>query len=188
MIRFSTIILTGGKSSRMGRPKSTVKYRGEELIRYPLQLANYFNSPVVIAAGDLVFAQTGLTVVKDLLPVRAPIAGIHAGLKASCTDWNLVLACDMPHVTADFISLLLPEAKTPVKLVMPFHDGYPEPLCALYHRDLAAEIEVLSREQKFSPLDLLDRTVHEKVMIDLIMPGMAMTLFRNINTPADLEG
>ncbi len=78
----------------------------------------------------------GLRVFPDELPSCGPASGIYTALRVSDTDWNLVVACDMPAVSADLLRELLRRAETAerncVAATGPY--GQPEPLCAVYHR------------------------------------------------------
>ena len=58
-------------------------------------------------------------------------------------DWNLVVACDMPGLTAGFLSRILDAAEQRGRAVlMPAGPSvHPEPLCAVYNRRARPEIE-----------------------------------------------
>jgi molybdopterin-guanine dinucleotide biosynthesis protein A len=118
--------------------------------------------------------------------VKAPLAGIHAGLSASKTPWNLILTCDMPMVTKELIDYLISNLKNDSGLLVPGHDGYIEPLCGFYHQKLLPEIEANIKQEKLSPLDLI-AGVKEGVADVHRLPGADLvSLFKNVNTISDL--
>jgi molybdopterin-guanine dinucleotide biosynthesis protein A len=186
-LKFTTIILAGGQSSRMGANKALLNYRGKPMVQYPIGLALSFSSDILISANDSDYDHLGITVVGDRFPVRAPIAGIHAGLHYSATDWNLVLPCDMPHISAGLIRLLISGLDECTMLVWPFHNGYAEPLCGFYHRNLIPVMGENMAAGQFSLLDLPSRVPHRFFNLDG-SPENGEMIFRNVNEPADLEG
>ena len=68
--------------------------------------------------------------IPDLFPGEGPLGGILTALAHTGADFNLVTACDMPELDADFLRLLLGEAETAgADALLPCGpDGRPEPL------------------------------------------------------------
>ena len=185
-MNFSTIILAGGQSSRMGANKALIHYQGRPLIQYAVDLALSFTNDVFISASNHDLDHLGFQVVADILAVKAPLAGIHAGLKFSHTDWNLVLTCDMPNVTSELINKLLSVLDNRLRMVVPQHDGFLEPLCGFYHKEIIPQIERNFTTGKISLLDLPAKVPHMLVgMADTDTYGIA-SLFKNVNEKRDL--
>jgi len=85
-LRLGITILAGGLSTRMGRDKSTLRFRGKTLLGHVRAAAKATGCPVRVIRRDLV-ARCG------------PLGGIYTTLKTSRADAELFLACDMPFVT-----------------------------------------------------------------------------------------
>jgi len=185
-MKFTVIILAGGKSSRMGEHKACMLLRGKPLIRYAIDLAGSLSAGIIISANEHRAEYDGFPVVKDILPVSAPLAGIHAGLKSSRTDWNLVLSCDMPNLTKALIEQLAGAIDDRLKMVMPGHDGFVEPLCSFYHRDLVPVIESNFLAGKISLLDLPAVVSHRVVELNDLSPAECAFIFKNLNEKGDL--
>lgn len=186
-MEFTVIILAGGESRRMGDDKAFTLYRGRPLISYSIDLARSVSQQILIAGSQPALDDLGWRVVRDQYQVRAALTGIHAGLAASCTDWNLILTCDMPYVTRGLIVNLSERLNDELKIVVPFYKGHPEPLCGFYHRSLLPVIESNIDSGMMSPLSLFESVPHEFIIVgdpgDQEGPG----LFTNINTRADLK-
>jgi len=141
-------VLVGGTSSRMGRDKAVLPYLN-------LPLAERVAREVEAAAGNLAlvgnpgrYAGLGRRVIPDLRPGNGPLGGIEAALDDSEADWNLIVACDMPGISAPFLRRLLDQAEEAGSdcLVPVSPSGHLEPLCAVYHRRcLAAVSRALDR-------------------------------------------
>ncbi|MFZ4522261.1 MAG: molybdenum cofactor guanylyltransferase [Bacteroidales bacterium] len=187
-MKFTTIILAGGQSSRMGTNKALIPYAGKPLIGYSIELALSLTTDILICANNHDLDHLGFPVINDLFPVKAPLAGIHAGLTASSSDWNLVLTCDMPNVTKELIDGLIAMVNDTVSIVLPHHHGYAEPLCGFYHRSLLPLITSNLNAGKYSMLDLHGFVPHQFLVMDDQPSGKEKFLFRNMNEMKDLLG
>ncbi|MEK7718467.1 MAG: molybdenum cofactor guanylyltransferase [Bacteroidota bacterium] len=129
------ILLAGGKSSRMGKEKGLVEFRGKPLIQYGIDLLSSFTDRIIISSGNLDYIPFGYEIIPDEDSGQGPAAGLAAALKSSATPWNLVLACDLPFLEREFIEELLNSSPN-YQAVVPMHNGKMEPLAALYHKNL----------------------------------------------------
>ena len=129
-------VLAGGRSSRMGRDKALLPFKGRTLVEHIAAAVSLVTGDVSLVAGPGRYHNLGYPVVADVFPACGPLSGIHAALTASRAEWNLIVACDMPEVTAEFLELLLVRAESgDADAVLPSGvSGRPEPLCAAYRR------------------------------------------------------
>ncbi len=134
------IVLAGGKSSRMGREKGLVMFRGRPFIQYGIDLLSRYAGQILISSGNPDYLPFGLELVPDSITGQGPAAGLAASLKQSKTSWNLVVACDLPFLEPELIDGLL-ERTSDCQAVIPVHNGISEPLAGLYHRDLGKIFE-----------------------------------------------
>ncbi len=185
-MNFTAIILAGGQSRRMGSNKALLSYHGKPLIQYSIDLALQFTNQILISANNRDLDYLGYPVIRDFFPVKAPLAGIHAGLRVSATDWNLVLTCDMPNVSKGLTDLLLTSLDDNLRMVVPQHDGFLEPLCGFYHRDLISLIENNIAAGKLSLLDLPGLVPHCFLNMAGVPSAEIACLFRNLNERKDL--
>ena len=181
----TAIILAGGKSSRMGADKGLVELNGIKMIDRVLQNVTSVLSEVVISINLAGYDGLGYPVVRDLYKNCGPLGGIHAGLKHTETPWNLVLACDLPFISGDFLRFLLSNI-APADAVVPVHDKLAEPLCALYHKSSLPKIESLLLKQEFKMQNALKILDSKFVVVpeDLFDASL---IFKNINTAQDLS-
>jgi molybdopterin-guanine dinucleotide biosynthesis protein A len=140
-LAISGFVLAGGKSSRMGADKALLPFRGATLVEHVAGIvAQVCGSATLVGPAER-YSHLGLKVISDPHAGSGPVSGIHAALAASPTDWILVTACDMPALTAEFLTglideagLLHDEAGNPDALMPIAPGGCPEPLCALYSK------------------------------------------------------
>src|SRR5690349_5139120 len=102
-------VLAGGQSTRMGAEKALVELDGRTLLERALTLAGSVSSDVQIVGSKAKFARYG-DVIEDEFLQHGPLGGIHAALRASKSELNLMLAVDMPFVEVRFLEFLFEEA------------------------------------------------------------------------------
>lgn len=97
------VVLVGGASTRFGSPKALAELDGETFVdRARRMLAEACDEVLIVGkAGELPF-----DVVDDGSDLRAPIAGVVAGLRAAANDVTVFLPVDCPRVTADIVRAL----------------------------------------------------------------------------------
>ncbi len=133
----TAFILAGGKSSRMGADKAFLELEGRTLLDRALELAGTVTKQVKVVGDKTRFAPYGI-VVEDIYAERGPLGGIHAALMSSATDFNLMLAVDLPFIGSEFLAYLLSEAlhSDAVVTVARTGGGF-QPLCAVYRKEFA---------------------------------------------------
>jgi molybdopterin-guanine dinucleotide biosynthesis protein A len=172
----------------MKEEKAFLQLKGRTLLDRALDTARSLTPEVIIVGERSKFSSFG-TVVEDLFRDRGPLAGIHAALTASATDLNLILALDMPFVEKPFLKYLAREASaTDAVVTVPRTTAGWQPLCAVYRKAFAprAERSLLQGQNKIDALfsDFKVFVIDEK---DLGRRGFTEAMFRNLNTPRDLE-
>ena len=185
----SAFVLVGGKSSRMGRDKAFVAWEGKTLLERALGAARGACGRAWIVGAKATFEPFG-NVVEDVFPERGPLGGIHAALLASGTELNLVLAVDLPLVSARLLSYLIERARDSESLatVPRLVTGW-EPLCAVYRKGFAEVAERALHEGRNAVYPLIEAAQITAVGEDeFVGQGFAADMFRNINTIADLAG
>jgi molybdopterin-guanine dinucleotide biosynthesis protein A len=168
--------------------KALVLYKGRPLIQYSVDLALFFTRDILISANHSGLEYLGFPVVKDYFRIKAPLAGIHAGLCESKTEWNLVLTCDMPNVTSQLVHQMYTATGENTRIVLPEHNGYKEPLCGFYHRDILPLIEKHIKLEKLSLLDLPKEVPHRSITPHGLTADEMLLLFKNVNVKQDLIG
>jgi molybdopterin-guanine dinucleotide biosynthesis protein A len=134
-------VLAGGRSSRMGQEKALLQVGGRALIEVALDKLRSIGVAAPRIAGARADLSSHAPVVPDLHPGCGPLSGIEAALAASSQPLNLFLPVDMPLLPARFLHWMLLRAEITGALVtVPRINGRPQPLCAVYHRDLLRPI------------------------------------------------
>ena len=178
----SLLVLAGGGSRRMGRPKAWLEVGDTFLLRYVVdRLAPAFTEVMVsFAEPEQLEEPLPYRIVFDRKRSAGPLAGLEAGLLAARNELIFAVACDMPYVTQDFAQMAIVAARRSDAALVRI-DGRPEPVCGAYGRSaLPAITEALDagRLKTADAIALLDVTWLE---------GLDPDIFRSLNTPEDLD-
>ena len=108
---FSAIVLAGGMSRRMGTDKALLPIDGRPMIQSLIRSLIPVSRDIIVSLNDGERQEelkqalpAGVRVVYDERPGQGPLMGIYAGLKASETEVNLVVACDIPEIDPGFLT------------------------------------------------------------------------------------
>jgi molybdenum cofactor guanylyltransferase len=175
-------ILAGGKSRRMGQDKARLLVGGEPLLVRNARILGAAAVAVHVLAPPDAYGDLGFPSTPDLRPNSGPLAGIETALASGRYEWNLIAACDMPYLEANWLRFLIAQAITQnVDCAVSKH---PErginPLCAVWHRRALPIVQ--------SMLDAGERRVRDAATrlnaLELIPPDPK--ILANWNEPADL--
>ncbi|MGH9865431.1 MAG: molybdenum cofactor guanylyltransferase [Candidatus Acidiferrales bacterium] len=182
-------ILAGGRSSRMGRPKGLLTFAGEPLVvRLARLLESTCETPVVIGPPE-VYASLGFRVVGDDGENLGPLGGICTALRIATCEWNLVVGCDLPFLTREWLEFLIGRSiDSNADVVIPLNERGLEPLCAMYRKRAQPTIaEALGRGVRKITDGLAGLTLTSIAPAEWKAFDPRGRLFKNVNTPADYE-
>ena len=183
----AAFILAGGKSTRMGADKAFLTLGGSSLLARSLAVAGAVADEVCIV-GEARKFQAFAPVVEDVFRGCGPLAGIHAALRASHMELNLILAVDLPFVTPELLRFLFAQAReSPAMVTAVRARGGWQPLCAVYRGEFAEVAEKALREGRYRIDTLFDSQRMLEISEDqLKTTGLSADIFRNLNTPEEL--
>ena len=165
----------------MGRDKARLPYRGRVLVEHVAGLVREASQgEVAIIGNPESYRDLGYPVHSDLVPNCGPLGGIATALHLTKTDWNLVVACDMPRLDAANLRKLVDHAlgSRASCVAAEATAGELEPLCAVYHRRCLAALDRALDEKRFKMKDLLSELQAEPV-------AFPQAQLANVNTPED---
>jgi molybdenum cofactor guanylyltransferase len=189
--RFAGIVLAGGRSSRMGRPKASLEWRGVTLVEHlAAVVASSIEGPVVVAAaqGQALPDLRGIALVRDARAGRGPLEGIAAGMRAVATavDAVFVTATDTPFLTRRFVQFVCSALTLETDGAVPLVGDRMHPLAAVYRTSNLALVEKHLAEDRLRAVDLVDamrvRWISEEEL-RTVDPELAS--LRNLNTPQE---
>ena len=189
-VSLGLVILAGGRSSRMGRDKVALPWRGATLLTdLLLRSQGVAFDEIVVSANrtpDLSSLPPDLAarirVVADDCQDCGPLGGMEASFRACSCSYCLVLSVDLPFYDFSPVKQILPElAQMPqVDLFLPMSESRPQPLAAIYRRGPALEaVQAALNAGKRRVLSIADA-----LTVRILNDAGAPILYKNVNTPA----
>ena len=173
------IVLCGGKSSRMGRDKAWLPWRGQPMVAHVVSTLRPIVDEVVVVASDAFELPTlEARVVRDREPALGPLAGIREGLEQIDADFAFVTGTDAPFLSPAFVTALLSYGCA----AAPEIDGHVQTLAAVYPRGASERISAMLAEGRARPLGLLEELGYRRLSADELPDPESV---RGFNTPAE---
>jgi molybdenum cofactor guanylyltransferase len=194
----SAAILAGGRARRFdGQDKGSLVVHGQTILERQLSVLSELTDDILIVGSHHpvpMRASSAARQIADRVPDSGPLGGLDAALQACRADALIVVACDMPFVSAPLLRHLawLASDQPDVQVVVPRTKRGYHPLCAVYTRACAPVIAGHLAERRLKLVELLDvlnqsgrgrlRLVTEA---ELGVFGDPDRLLANVNTPAE---
>ena len=191
-MRTAGIVLCGGGSNRMGRPKAWLPFGNELMLPRVVRILAGVVSPVVVVAApgqDLPPLPASVEVVRDRAEGRGPLEGLGSGLESLCNraDAAYLSACDAPFLRPEFIRRMIALIGDNW-ICAPRIGGFHEPLAAVYRLDVRETVQRLLHENRFGPMGLFEsaptRSVDPSELSDV---DPTLESLRNVNSREDYE-
>jgi len=193
-LTITSILLAGGRSSRLGREKLAEVIAGKSLIERAISSLISLSQEILIVIS-LKQARSSLSLytypeaktVVDLYPGKGSLIGIYTGLVHSTNFLNLVVACDMPFLNVNLLRYMI-DISPGFDVIIPRIDDQMEPLHAVYSKNCIGPMESLIKQDNLKVTAFFDsvkvRYIGKEEM-DRFDPERLS--FFNINNEADLK-
>lgn len=186
--------MAGGTSSRFGQDKALVEIGATPMLARMIKLMESVTVDVKIIGAPEKYASFGSEVIPDRWPGEGPLGGIVTALLSSAKsnpqrDWNLILSCDMPFLSSEWLEYLAGRAiKSSAQAVYPQSAHGPEPLCACYRTDAGPALQKVFERAVRKVTEAL-KQVRTEILDEPYWKRFdsAGRLFWNMNTPADYQ-
>jgi molybdopterin-guanine dinucleotide biosynthesis protein A len=171
----------------MGRDKALLELGGVPMIVRIMRVVEPMVSSVAVVGPHGRYGSLGLRVVPDRWPGAGPLGGIVTSLSTSSADWNLILSCDLPFLTAEWIDWLISRAQGSLaQAVVPESRQGLEPLAAMYRKDCRPAFAAAFERGVRGVSEALAGVVIDRVAADQWQAaGHAEALLQNVNTADD---
>ncbi len=199
MSDLTAIILSGGKSRRIGKDKSLLEINGKSLLERTITLLSPIFSKIILSISEEnAYSEYDHKKVIDKYKGFGPLIGIYSSLLASETNKNFIFTSDMPYLNEQLINFLL-DYPSNKEIIIPLAEGKIHPLCGIYSRSILPSLESLIKNnlpkdfvatEKIKSLSLknfLDNQSVEYVDVEKSFKDYKTELFVNVNTIEDYE-
>ncbi len=159
-VSLNGLILTGGRSTRMGHDKSQLIYHEKPQREHLVDLLKPYCNAVFWSVNTEQAAEmttTNRPFIVDAFDLAGPLNGILSAFLYDATEAWLVVACDMPLLTARSLNALM-QGRNPAQMATVFYDSdgqSPEPLLGIYEPAFGPILQQAQVNGAYSPRQLL---------------------------------
>jgi molybdenum cofactor guanylyltransferase len=187
-------VLAGGGSTRFGRDKALVEIGGAPMLLRMRSLVRDITKEVNVIAAPHKYAALGVASIGDRWEGQGPLAGIITALLTTAETgggavWNLIVGCDMPFLTREWLTYVAERAQTSsAEVVAPQSAKGLEPLCACWRTSAVAKLQQVFGDGTRKITEAMKR-LHVEVVDEAQWKRFdtADRLFWNMNTPANYD-
>ncbi len=179
------VILTGGKSKRMGTDKALLKVGTKTLIEHMVSIfSDHFDEIILSVNESGHFDGLNLSAqeIEDIHKGVGPMGGLHAVFTKTDIEKFFVCAVDTPFVIPSAAIEMTKQSEGYDVCALIKEDGKTEPLFAVYNRSSFEEINKMINEKNYKMRDLFDR-----LKVKYIPRYDLNKSFANLNTREDYE-
>jgi molybdenum cofactor guanylyltransferase len=185
--KITGIILSGGKSIRMGQNKAFIQIEGVPIIKRIYDLfEELFQEVIIVTNQKNLFSNFDSKIYSDLIPNKGALGGLYTGIFLSSFQYSFCVACDMPFVKKTLVQYLIKNIVDEDVIVPRTKDGL-QPLHAVYSKNCIDPLGRMIEEGKSKIIDFYHlvkvRILDEK---DFLCLDPGRESFINVNTPEEL--
>ncbi len=187
-------VMAGGASTRFGFDKARAELNGETMLARMCKLVKDVIGSVSVVAPFGRYAEFGDPIVKDHWPSEGPLGGIITALVDAYARnhehvWCLIVGCDMPFLTREWLTYLKDRAvSSNAAVVTPQSPLGLEPLCACWHTSSTGKLQYAFEDGIRKVTEAMKRVSMEVVVEkDWARFDKTGRLFWNMNTQAEYE-
>ena len=191
-LRAGGVVVCGGRSSRMGRPKASLPFGPETLLQRTVRVLGEVVDPIVVVAAadqELPELPPSVQVVRDDREYLGPLNGLGAGLAALAgrADVAYLSACDVPFLVSGFVRRTV-DRLGDADVCLPETGGFKHPLAAAYRVSVLPLVAELVAANRLRPIFLCER-LPTRVLTpaDFMDFDPDMDSLRNVNTAEEYE-
>src|SRR5262245_35984127 len=185
-------VLGGGASSRFGANKALARLGGQPMLSRMCRLISDVTGSVAVVAGPASYAAFDVWITLDLWPGEGPLGGIISAMTATAEsdggrDWSLIVSCDMPFLTRNWLNYMLDRAlRSDVDVLYPRSTTGDEPLCGCWRTSALPQLRAAFYEGIRKVTDGVKR-LRVEVLDEMHWKRFdtAGRLFWNMNTQRD---
>lgn len=173
-------VLTGGQSRRMGADKALLQRGGHAMAALVAATVARACGHVCLVGSRERYGHLGIECLDEDFAGCGPLSGIEAALRSGRAEWNLIVAVDLFNLQSTWLEVLLHAAGTGNdQAVAASRNGRPEPLCAVYHRELHTSVRAALEAGQYRAMDWLSQVSLSKYEAEWVQE------LANVNTPAE---
>ncbi len=185
-IKPTGIILCGGQSKRMGQNKALLKLGEILLVEHVILALKPVCGEIIISTNNCDLDFLPYRKIKDKLTGIGPIAGFHSSLSESNTEENLIISCDTPFITSQFLNTLISKSNG-FDIVLPVYNNRIQTMIGFFKKRVLAQIKRNIENGNYVPVNIFENSNINLLQVNIDNFADAGQIFYNINSLEDYE-
>ncbi|MDR2610959.1 MAG: molybdenum cofactor guanylyltransferase [Clostridiales Family XIII bacterium] len=188
------VVLSGGKSRRMGSDKLLLPRGGKTFLEYAVQTFSRRFEHVAISVSDINrYADRDIDAerIADIYRGRGPLGGLHAALRSIARDSGMrgvfLIAADLPFAGIDAASVIIDQGRDCGVCVPVDEHGRYEPLFAYYAKTVLPNVEETLNAGVNKVVAFYPNVTVQTLPASALGTRDPHRLFFNINYPEDYD-
>lgn len=185
----TALLLTGGRSSRMGQNKALLSLvpDGPPVVAQAVERLRSVADEILLVGSDPEpYAFLGLPQVPDAYPGAGSLGGIYSGLRVARHQYALAVACDMPFLNTGLLQYMASQPRE-YDVLIPVLDE-PEPMHAIYSRSCLPWMEEKLDAGRYKIIGWFDKARVQRIERGTVQQyDPLLRSFFNMNTPEEWE-
>jgi len=192
-LKVGGIVLCGGESRRMGRPKAWLPFGDELMLQRVVRVLGEVVEPIVVVAApgqDVPPLPASIEIARDENKGRGPLEGLAAGLRrlsAIGIDAAYATSTDAPFLRSAFVQRII-DLLGAFSIAVPYVQEKHHPLAAVYRTGVLTDVDRLLAADRLRPIFLFESLPTREIPareLESADPGLRS--LRNLNSPEDYE-
>ena len=184
-MQLTAIILAGGNSSRMGEDKGLLDLNGIKMVEHVIKTLKEITDDIIIISNNLEYKLFALPVFSDTISGKGPIGGLYTGLSKSNSEKNIVISCDSPFVSSNFLKKLLSISKD-FDVTVPSYNNRIHPIIGIYNQSILETLEEQINSDELKLMMAIEKLKYQIIEFSSNDKDIDPKIFSNINTKEDL--
>ena len=184
----TAVILAGGKSRRLGGiDKPLISIGCQRIIDRTFQIVSHCCQEVIISSNNpQPYSRFPVAIIPDLHPSQGALGGIYSCLDQAFFAYTLILAGDMPFISAAAIRYLWSRHEDYDVILPKSNDGH-QPLHAIYHKNCRQAIKKQLDNDKLKISGFFPQVRVLEILTEQHPSYFGPGYFLNLNTPDDVN-
>lgn len=179
-MKVAGFVLTGGRSSRMGRDKALLPVEGQALCERIGDIVAAVTDEVFLIGHPERYGYLKYQCLADVHPDMGPLSGLETALCLGRAELNVVVSCDGFNLKTVWLRALVAAAEGGARCVVAEDaSGNVQPLCAVYRKECRSVVSRALGDGRLRMMDLLRELNAQRVRVD----GVVL----NVNTPEEYD-
>jgi len=185
-MKYTGIILAGGKSTRFGEDKCLLKIGENYIISNLIKLLKLYCDEILISTNKKLNLKGEYTIVTDIIKDIGPLGGIYSCIKQAKNEKSIIVSCDSPFINNEILKIITAEDTNYDITVFKSKDKIQPISPGIYSKNILIKAELNIKDKNYKLLEIIKKSNSRILDIEEFYINNPEKVFININTKEEL--